>query len=77
MFKEFLSWPVTMTIQTRVCTGQIILLCWTCVPCDNQEKEIFLLIFACDLALGLMYILSAGYVAHLHSDMKIERRVRP
>ena len=34
---------------------------------------IFLLILACYLALGL--ILSTGYVAHLHSDIEIERRV--
>ena len=34
MFKELLSLPVTLTIQTRVCTGQIIVLCWTHMPCD-------------------------------------------
>ena len=33
----------------------------------------FSLILACYLALGL--ILSTGYVAHLHSDIEIERRV--
>ena len=27
MFKDLLLWPVTLSIQTRVCTRQIILLC--------------------------------------------------
>ena len=39
MFKELLSLPVTLTIQTRVCTRQIILLCWTHVPCDVVIKR--------------------------------------
>ena len=39
MFKELLSRPGTLTIQTRVCTLQIILLCWTRVPCDLIIKR--------------------------------------
>ena len=79
---------MALTIQTRVCTRQNILLCWTRVPCDVIIKRriiplnkisqyVFLLILAYDLALGRIhaYILSTGYVAHLHSDMEIERRV--
>ena len=39
MFKELLSLPVTLTIQTRVCMRQIILLCWTHVPFDVIIKR--------------------------------------
>ena len=39
MFKELLSLPVTLTIQTRVNRRQIILLCWTHVPCDVIIKR--------------------------------------
>ena len=39
MFKELLSLPVTLTIQTRVRTRQIILFCWTHVPCDVMIKR--------------------------------------
>ena len=39
MFKELLSLPVTLTIQTRVYRRQIILLCWTHVPCDVIIKR--------------------------------------
>ena len=39
MFKEFLSLPVTLTIQTSVCMRQIILLCWTPVPSDVIIKR--------------------------------------
>ena len=42
MFKELLSLPMTLTIQTRVCTRQIILLCWTHVPCDVIIKRRFI-----------------------------------
>ena len=65
MFKELLSWPLTLTIQIRVCTRQIT--CYVghmCLWCDNQEKvralktkfsNKFPLILACGLALGLIY----------------------
>ena len=43
------------------------------IPLNKISQYIFLLILACYLALGL--ILSTGYVAHLHSDIEIERRV--
>ena len=39
MFKELLSLPLTLTIQTRVYRRQIILLCWTHVPCDVIIKR--------------------------------------
>ena len=52
------------------------------MPCDviikNTLKQNFPInfpfILACDLDLDL-YILSTGYVVHLHSDMEIERNV--
>ena len=43
------------------------------IPLNQISQYIYLLILACYLALGL--ILSTGYVAHLHSDIEIERRV--
>ena len=39
MFKELLSLPNTLTIQTRVYRRQIILLLWTHVPCDVIIKR--------------------------------------
>ena len=57
-------------------------------PLNKISQYIFLFILACDPALELIYILgpsicllgpryilSTGYVAHLHSDMEIVRRV--
>ena len=38
LFKE-LSWPGTLTIQSRVCPQQSILLFWTHVPCDVIIKR--------------------------------------
>ena len=43
------------------------------IPLNKISQYIFLLILACYLALGI--ILSTGYVAHLHIDIEIERRV--
>ena len=83
MFKELLSWPGTLTIQTRECTPQIILLGWAYVPCGVIIKrrimplKRFLNKFSfCYEPLTLpldLYILSTGYVVQLHSDMEIER----
>ena len=39
MFKELLSLPVTLTMQTRVYRRHSILLCWTHVPCDVIIKR--------------------------------------
>ena len=76
-----LSWPVTLNIQTRVCT-QIILLCWKSVPLEKDYalKTKFPNTFSFSyepvtLPLNL-YILSTGNVALLHSNMEIDRRVQ-